>query len=777
MHVVATHGGRTAAPTARAAPVRRLTPPRAVRAYGAGSRGRLTIAADPVRRSVSWACRFLERRVAGRVGRPSARQALAGRRRPGVIGRSPGPRSRRRACPARSGRPARGPPWRAAVARCEARRTGPARPEPPRPAASGPPGDAARPRRPTPTTSDPADGDRPARSAPAGAGRSGRAATASGGRTGRPATTVRLGVGRTSRTTAAAAATSRPTSAPDRLTAGSLTEALPRLRQIDLGDVDPGQRADDLVALDLGQVELRQADLLDGELRHRGCLRRAACVPPRIPLDPATDPSGGPCGSSSPRLTDAWPRGPRARSRLPYHRPVTASHPARPGDRPALPRAPPPAPPAARAAAGAGVGAARRRPPRVAPVRPARRHRPQPRPRPRGPDRRLPASLDGRAAVRGAAAVRGLQQGPLAAADRRAAVVPGRLGSEPRRTTRPAAFRDHAPARRGAARPDPARTARSSADRRRTAGRDRLVLAADQPGPGDPRGARRGRHPRARPARRQPAGLRPGRAALPGRPARRAPARARAAPAQAAVALPGARPARALGRAPSCGSGTAPAGADRRDRRGRADPGRAPGRAGRGRGARAGRRRGRPRRAVRPRRGGRPARGDRRRATAADPASRSSRRSIRSSGTASSCGRCTTSTTSGRSTSRREAPLGLLRPADPVRRPAGRADRAAHRSPATACCGSLDAWWEDGFDPVAEPTGSPTRSSTRSRRTPGSSARPRIDLPRSRPALGALATAVRERLGVAAAGSGPDGDRASRRSGCRPCRATGSRNS
>ena len=35
-----------------------------------------------------------------------------------------------------------------------------------------------------------------------------------------------------------------------------------------VGHANLGERADDLVALDLGEMELRQADLLDGELRH-----------------------------------------------------------------------------------------------------------------------------------------------------------------------------------------------------------------------------------------------------------------------------------------------------------------------------------------------------------------------------------------------------------------------------------------------------------------------------------------------------------------------------
>ena len=39
-------------------------------------------------------------------------------------------------------------------------------------------------------------------------------------------------------------------------------------RDLDRGEPQPRQRADDLVPVDLGKVELRQADLLDGELRH-----------------------------------------------------------------------------------------------------------------------------------------------------------------------------------------------------------------------------------------------------------------------------------------------------------------------------------------------------------------------------------------------------------------------------------------------------------------------------------------------------------------------------
>ena len=127
-------------------------------------------------------------------------------------------------------------------------------------------------------------------------------------------------------------------------------------------------------------------------------------------------------------------------------------------------------------------------------------------------------------------------------------------------------------------------------------------------------------------------------------------------------------------------------------------------------------RRGRPRRAVRPaptelepasRRRARSRPGHR--TARRPPASRSSRRSTRSSGTATSCARCSTSTTSGRSTSRSQAALGLLRAADPVRRPARRPDRAADRARATGTLRVLDLWWEDGLRPAGRPAASSRR--------------------------------------------------------------------
>src|SRR5205823_1757866 len=60
---------------------------------------------------------------------------------------------------------------------------------------------------------------------------------------------------------------------------------------------------------------------------------------------------------------------------------------------------------------------------------------------------------------------------------------------------------------------------------------DRLVLAPDEPGPRDPRGARDGRHPRVRPASGQPPLLRPRGAPLSGRPPGTPPRPRRPAPA------------------------------------------------------------------------------------------------------------------------------------------------------------------------------------------------------------------------------------------------------
>ena len=123
--------------------------------------------------------------------------------------------------------------------------------------------------------------------------------------------------------------------------------------------------------------------------------------------------------------------------------------------------------------------------------------------------------MDRPAAVRRSGPVRDVQQGPQPRPDRRAAVLPGDLGPQ-RDPPRHRLVRRARPARGRAPRADPGR-GRAVVDGPGAAGRDRLVLAADEPGPGAPRGARRGRHPRPEPACRQPALLRPRRAALPGR--------------------------------------------------------------------------------------------------------------------------------------------------------------------------------------------------------------------------------------------------------------------
>src|SRR4029077_9729556 len=57
---------------------------------------------------------------------------------------------------------------------------------------------------------------------------------------------------------------------------------------VDRRQAQAGQRADDLVPVDLGQVELRQADLLDGELRHLTSSSGSDRGRSRIRPDPVT---------------------------------------------------------------------------------------------------------------------------------------------------------------------------------------------------------------------------------------------------------------------------------------------------------------------------------------------------------------------------------------------------------------------------------------------------------------------------------------------------------
>ena len=238
-------------------------------------------------------------------------------------------------------------------------------------------------------------------------------------------------------------------------------------------------------------------------------------------------------------------------------------------------------------------------------------------------------------------------------------------------------------------------------DRRRAAGRDRLVLAADQPGPRHARGARGGRDHRDLAPGGQPARLRPHRAAVPGRPARPPDPRARAASAQAAVALSRQR-------------------APRRDRGLHAVGGHRGG-AGRRRSTTSSSRRGPSRRSrsracVGPRfvvadelpmleaaelevdaEGGRGAaaagrvRAGRRVPRAARPAGLGSRPAAAA---------VRLRLPLGGLRPRGQAALGLLRPAPAVRGPVRRPDRAPRSTAPPRTLRVLGLWWEDGFDPL-----------------------------------------------------------------------------
>ena len=212
-----------------------------------------------------------------------------------------------------------------------------------------------------------------------------------------------------------------------------------------------------------------------------------------------------------------------------------------------------------------------------------------------------------------------------------------------------------------------------SVDRRPGAGRDRLVLAPDQPGPGHPRGPGGGRHPRAGATGRQPSDLRPFGAALSGRASGRAADRAGAAPSQAAVALSGPRPARRE-RAGGDLAGDRPKAPERAARRAELVAAGA---------HRPGRGRRHPRQPLRPRdraRSSRPGRGGDRggqaaRWQAADGRiPRPARPARLGPGPAPEPVRLRLHL--GGLCPGTEAPLGLLRPAAPVRRPDRRPDRA-----------------------------------------------------------------------------------------------------
>ena len=243
---------------------------------------------------------------------------------------------------------------------------------------------------------------------------------------------------------------------------------------------------------------------------------------------------------------------------------------------------------------------------------------------------------------------------------------------------------------------------RAAVARRRAARGDRLVLAPHEPGPGDPRGPRRGRHHRHQPARGQPPRLRPRRAAVPGGAPRAPPGRGGAAAPPAAGPLPGQRPARRAGEQELWvghrqGAAAAPTGRPARRRPASSSRSRS-----RGSRASASSSRRSCRSWTQPRRG---------RAEVADgwriagpaarsPASRSSRRSIRCAGTATCCAGCSASTTSGRSTSRRRSGAGATTSCRSCTATAssGGSSRGIERPAGTLRV--LGLWWEPGFDPL-----------------------------------------------------------------------------
>src|SRR5581483_3202053 len=287
--------------------------------------------------------------------------------------------------------------------------------------------------------------------------------------------------------------------------------------------------------------------------------------------------------------------------------------------------------------------------------------------------RRLRPRVVRGAPLRAARALRGLQQGAVAAADERAAVVLRLLAAE-----RAAHARGHPRGADGGRDPDPRADPRGRAavDARLRAGsRRRLVLGSNERRACRARGVRGERRARARTARGKPARLRSRRAPVPGRAARARGAPSRAAAAQAAVAVPGARPPRqerqpgAVARDGTCHDARSEAAR-------RADPRRAARRArGDGR-ARASRRGGHPRRAVRPARGRLAARVAARAAAVgrAARAARPARLGPRPAALA-----LPLRLRLGGLRAGGEAALGVLRAAAPLPRPARREDRAADR--------------------------------------------------------------------------------------------------
>ena len=368
------------------------------------------------------------------------------------------------------------------------------------------------------------------------------------------------------------------------------------------------------------------------------------------------------------------------------------------------------------AAGGAGERAPGRRPARLAPVRPARGRRPQPRPGAARADRRLPPRVDRPLAVRGPAPVRDVQQEPQHRARRGAAAVPLDLGSRARRAT--------TAARSTSTR----RSSRSSSTGSGTAGTllprdvgaargDRLVLAPDEPGPGDPRGARRGRASLG--IARREGNLRvydlaerlfPAEILAERRPEEEQQAPPAARRATAATACWARRATRSCGSAARATRRIGRRAGRRSSRPGGSLPVQVEGLQGR-----ALRRRARTS-AFLDQAEARGRDGDRSPGGVGRRASRSSRRSIRCAGTATCCAACSTSTTSGRSTSpppKRRWGYYVL-PILYGDRLVGRIEPRIERRAGTLRVAGL--WWEPGFDPLGRAMASSPRSRRRSRR-------------------------------------------------------------
>ena len=340
----------------------------------------------------------------------------------------------------------------------------------------------------------------------------------------------------------------------------------------------------------------------------------------------------------------------------------------------------------------------RRRPARLAPVRPARGRRAQPRPGAARAGRRLPPRVDRPLAVRGPAPVRDVQQEPVHRARRRAAAVPLDLGPDAHAGTKAApststrrSSRSSSGGSGTAARCCPRDVgAREAIDWYwRPTNQVRAILEAlAEAGTSASPGARA-----TSASTTWPSGCFP----------RRSCEERRAEEEQQAHRLLSRYRGNGLlgasGNQELWVGGTGYA-ADRAAAPGGAHRGRAPG-PGPGRGAarasgssspRTSRSSTRPKREI----------GADRPPGGVEPASPSSRRSIRCAGTATSCAGCSASTTSGRSTSPRRSGAGATTSCRSCTATASSAGSSRGSSGGPGRSGSPALWWEPGFDPLAE---------------------------------------------------------------------------